>query len=222
MTKAHDFTGLAIDVIAKMRANAVVDKNSRTTRTSRTIFDKPLSHGHNFGTSKSQWSVRPEKDSYQTNTTSRTQIDESNHQLGDGGTTVTTGTSYIQQRRAPTLAPGSVAEWYVILDELTAVDPPDWASPVRWQIMLSDADAFLSRWGDAADQLGWTALDLFGVHPNAPADRYDVMGLLLVVQGGDVVALTAETATIRRPSNAVLTYSRANATGGILVTEASR
>ena len=147
---------------------------------------------------------------------------DSNQLLNGGVTTVTSVTTHLRRGRAPTLAPGNVAEWHAILNELTAVDPPDWASSVRWQNMLSDADALLSQWGDAADQLGWTALDLFGVHPNAPADRYDVMGLLLVVQGGDVVSLTAETATIRRPSNAVLTYSRANAAGGILVTKAKR
>jgi hypothetical protein len=127
-----------------------------------------------------------------------------------------------EQAHAPTLAPDNVHEWYAMLEELTAFNPPEWASPVRWQNMIFDADAFLSRWAIAADQLSWTALDLFGVHPNAPADRYDVMGLLHVVQGGAVVALTADAATIRRPSQAILTYRLRNAAGGVLVLDMVR
>ena len=38
-------------------------------------------------------------------------------------TTVTSVTTYIQQGRAPTLAPGNVAEWHANLEELTAFDP---------------------------------------------------------------------------------------------------
>jgi hypothetical protein len=34
--------------------------------------------------------------------------------------------------------------------------------------------------------MGWTTLDLFGVHPTRPAVRFDVMGLLLLLQGGEV------------------------------------
>jgi hypothetical protein len=81
-------------------------------------------------------------------------------------------------------------------------------SPDRWNHVLSDAENFMTRWGSAAHSLGWTALDLFGVHPAAPAARFDVMGLLLLTQGSAVVALTTGAAMIRRPSGAVLTYRR--------------
>ena len=68
-------------------------------------------------------------------------------------------------------------------------------------------------------QLGWTALDLFGVHPLAPAARIGCWGLILFVQGGDVVALTDGTATICRQSGAVLTYRRYGQRGGLLLSE---
>jgi hypothetical protein len=72
--------------------------------------------------------------------------------------------------------------------------------------VLSDAWNFLSRWGSSAHRLGWNELDLFGVHP--PAARFDAMGLVLLIHDGEVVALTAATATIRRTSGAVLSYRR--------------
>jgi hypothetical protein len=68
--------------------------------------------------------------------------------------------------------------------------------------------------------MGWTALDLFGVHPTRPAVRFDVMGLLLLLHGGEVMALTQEGASIRRPSGAVLRFSRSS-TVGVLLSEAT-
>jgi hypothetical protein len=62
----------------------------------------------------------------------------------------------------------------------------------------------------------WTALDLFGVHPTRPAARFDVMGLLLLLQGGEVITLTAESASIGRPSGAILRFFRPCA-GGVLL-----
>ena len=84
--------------------------------------------------------------------------------------------------------------------------------------MLSDAESFLGRWGDTAHQLGWTAVDLFGVHPVAPAARFDIMGLLPLLQGGAVIALTEDAATIRRQSGATLTYPRSDRTGAVCIT----
>jgi hypothetical protein len=107
--------------------------------------------------------------------------------------------------------------WHTVLAAMEGRNCPEWISLDRWQEVISDAETFLSRWGSAAHSLGWTALDLFGVHPSAPAARFDVMGLLLLVQGGAVVALTADAATIRRKTGAVLTYRRPTAPGAILI-----
>jgi hypothetical protein len=103
------------------------------------------------------------------------------------------------------------------LAELERQECPDWLTADRWRDLLSDAEIFLTRWGSAAHSLGWTALDLFGVHPSAPAARFDVMGLLLLTQAGAVVALTADGATIRRPAGSVLGYRRCTAPGAVLL-----
>jgi hypothetical protein len=73
---------------------------------------------------------------------------------------------------------------------------------------MRDAELFLSTWGHRADDLGWTTLDLFGVHPTAPAARFSYMGLLLLVNSGGVVAITAETAVIEQQSGHRLTHTR--------------
>lgn len=111
------------------------------------------------------------------------------------------------------------ADWHAILAELERQSCPDWLSPDRWNHVLPDAESFLKCWGSAARLLGWTALDLFGVHPLAPSARFDVMGLLLLTQGGAVVALTADGATIRRSAGSVLTYRRCTTPGAVLLSE---
>jgi hypothetical protein len=87
-------------------------------------------------------------------------------------------------------------------------------------MLLQDAARFLDRWSSTARAMSWTALDLFGVHPTRPAVRFDVMGLLLLLQGGEVTALTAENASITRPRGAVLRFPRP-AVGGVLLSEAA-
>jgi hypothetical protein len=140
-----------------------------------------------------------------------------NQLLIDGVTTGTTGTTILEQGPDAPVSGGSPAKWHAILAELEGKNCPERISPDRWQEVISDAETFLARWGSAAHSLGWTALDLFGVHPTAPAARFDVMGLLLLVQGGAVVALTADAATIRRKTGALLTCRRPVAPGAILI-----
>jgi hypothetical protein len=109
------------------------------------------------------------------------------------------------------------AEWHAILTELNRLEPVAWLPPPRWSELVSDAEIFLAGWGNAARQLGWTALDLFGIHLSAPAARVGCWGLILFLQGGDVVALTDSAATIRRRSGAILTYRRTDRSGAVLI-----
>jgi hypothetical protein len=110
-----------------------------------------------------------------------------------------------QPRVARTAVP---AKW---LDGLTALDPngPPKGFPAPWwRGLIRDAELFLSVWAKRAADLGWTTLDLFGAHSKAPAANFSCLGLLLVIRGGRVVALTAETAKIEQQSGARLTYTR--------------
>jgi hypothetical protein len=74
------------------------------------------------------------------------------------------------------------------------------------------------RWAEQAEALGWTARDLFGLTPapdKAAANyrrlsRYDLTGLIWLLRGRSVVALTEATAAIKHPRGAVTTYRRHN------------
>jgi hypothetical protein len=96
---------------------------------------------------------------------------------------------------------------------------PDLIPADRWQAAVEDGRRFLVRWGTQAKALGWTPADLFGLQtPRAKAhatynrlSRYDCTGLVWLLQGRAVVALTADTATIRNPATgSVTTYRRFN------------
>jgi len=95
---------------------------------------------------------------------------------------------------------------------------PDLVPVERWQQAVSDGKTFLTRWGDQAHALGWTARDLFGLiavpeHAKPSFNRlsrYDETGLIWLLQGRPVVALTETTAAIQNPTGAIATYRRHN------------
>jgi hypothetical protein len=81
---------------------------------------------------------------------------------------------------------------------------PDLVDVADWQHAVDDGRRFLVQWGEQAEELGWTADDLFGLHdpPERPASnyrrlsRYDATGLVWLLHGRPVVALTADSAMI--------------------------
>jgi hypothetical protein len=89
----------------------------------------------------------------------------------------------------------------------------------RWQQAVEDGKRFLAQWGEQAQALGWSSADLFGLHapPEKPhptynrLSRYDSTALIWLLEGRQVVALTADTASIRSPKTGnVTTYRRFN------------
>ena len=101
--------------------------------------------------------------------------------------------------------PGVPDEWGEGLAALHLAEPLEGFSPASWRQLLDDVGRFLDRWGLDAARHGWSALDVFGVHPLAPAARYDCMGLVPLIRG-EVVALNATCAAIRTQSGSELTY----------------
>jgi hypothetical protein len=95
---------------------------------------------------------------------------------------------------------------------------PDLVPIDRWRAAVEDGRRFLARWGEQAEALGWTATDLFGLHkPLAKPhpsysrlSRYDEIGLIWLLQGRPVVALTEATAAIHSPTAAITVYRRFN------------
>jgi hypothetical protein len=72
-------------------------------------------------------------------------------------------------------------------------------------LAIQDADSFLAQWGTQACLLGWAAKELFGLSPvpekPKPSylrlSRYDQTGLIWLLRGRPVIALTETTATIQ-------------------------
>ena len=93
---------------------------------------------------------------------------------------------------------------------------PDLVPLDRWQQAVADGKTFLSRWGDQAQALGWTAKDLFGLltvpeHAKPGFNRlsrYDETGLVWLLGGRRVVALTGGSAAIQNPATASITMYR--------------
>ena len=77
-----------------------------------------------------------------------------------------------------------------------------------------------TSWCQQAEALGWAPADLFGLHtpPEKPApkyrrlSRYDQTGLIWLLHGRPVIALTQTAATILAPSGASLMYRMSVAT----------
>jgi hypothetical protein len=95
---------------------------------------------------------------------------------------------------------------------------PEYVEVDRWHRAVADGERFLAQWAEQARQLGWTARDLFGLHtpPDKPApsyrrlSRYDAVGLIWLLEGREVIALTTDTAAIRWPSGSVTVYRKNN------------
>ena len=127
------------------------------------------------------------------------------------GTTNTT-----EHDRSPPEAPlvvfGRIGRTCKVLEQRR----PDHVPIGRWQQAVEDSRRFMARWGKQAEALGWDAKGLFGLHkpPARPhpsyrrLSRYDETGLVWLLQGRKVVALTETTATIQNPAGAITIYRR--------------
>jgi hypothetical protein len=95
---------------------------------------------------------------------------------------------------------------------------PGYVEHDRWRRAIDDARRFLSEWGIRAKTLGWTPRDLLGLHqvPKEPSpnydrlSRYDETGLIWLLGGRPVVALTADSASIEYASGAITVYRKNN------------
>jgi hypothetical protein len=94
---------------------------------------------------------------------------------------------------------------------------PELVEADRWRQAIHDAEIFVSKWGEQALALGWTVQELFGLHPVPQRSaqnfrrlsRYDSTGLIWLLQGRAVIALTESEAAIQS-SGAVVMYRKHN------------
>jgi hypothetical protein len=107
-----------------------------------------------------------------------------------------------------------------LLSVLAALESrcPDLVPVDRWQQAVADGKTFLAQWGEQAQALGWTARDLFGLltvpeHAKPSFNRlarYDETGLIWLLDGRRVVALSEDRAAIQSPSGNVTIYRKLN------------
>jgi hypothetical protein len=91
-----------------------------------------------------------------------------------------------------------------------AANQPQHLNSNEWLWAVEDGRHFLGEWGGEAARLSWTANDLFGLPPipEKPApnyrrlSRYDLTGLVWMLRGRQVVALSADRAVIATPREA--------------------
>jgi TubC N-terminal docking domain len=128
---------------------------------------------------------------------------------------------HLRQARAPkpaqhptdALSHGAVhsvelASWVAGVARLATMAPPRTYPAHAWQQLITDAERFLNGWAAPAAALGWPTWELFGCHKRAPWGRIQGMGLLLLLRGDEIAALTATEAAIRTWTGARQTYRR--------------
>ena len=113
-------------------------------------------------------------------------------------------------QKTPTVPGDKVEAWANGIARLRQMPPPTTYPDPRWQQLIIDAERFLDDWAPQAAALGWPGWELFGCHRRAPWGRIQGMGLLLMLHGDPLAALTASEAVIRRPSGAHQTWRRKN------------
>jgi hypothetical protein len=103
---------------------------------------------------------------------------------------------------------GVPAEWVQGVAGLAEAPCPVHFPAAKSPQIIVDAAVFLERWAAQASALGWADWELFGCHHHAPWGRIQAMGLVLLLQGDEIAALTTTEAVIRTPSGAHQTYRR--------------
>ena len=91
---------------------------------------------------------------------------------------------------------GVPREWAEGYARLLRLPCPTGITPERWKQIIDDGGYFIDRWAVMAAQLGWTTRVVFGISPKAPEHRLDMSGLVPLLTGQKVLALTAEAACI--------------------------
>ena len=107
-----------------------------------------------------------------------------------------------QQPAAPPRA------WVAGTAKLIGSNPPVGYTSKRWKTLARDAEKLISTWAGQAAALGWTDMEIFGAHRTAPATRYDAAGLVVMMNGDEIVALTDTAATIKSQRGTTLTHQR--------------
>ena len=116
---------------------------------------------------------------------------------------------------------GAPRVWAEALAGLDPACPPCDIPPMRWLRFVDDCGRFLDEgWATHAERLGWAPLELFGCDRTKPLARISRAGLLWLVDGRKLLALSADAAAIANASGSYLTFRRRILeSGGVLTWE---
>lgn len=104
---------------------------------------------------------------------------------------------------------GSVPrEWAEAYASLLAMPRPEGITEARWRLLLDDAGRFLDGWAHEASALGWAASDVWTCRLPPAASDLPSLGLVGVLNGRRVVAITEACATIAADNGAPPTVYR--------------
>lgn len=130
----------------------------------------------------------------------------------DAGKTVATvaavatgaGPAEVEERAALIEAGGLPRAWAEGLAKLTSGPPPEAWGP-DWALVRDGLLRFADRlaadpWAAKALRMGWTATDLFGVHPRAPGARMDCRGAATFIADAKIIALMADEIAVETPA----------------------
>lgn len=100
------------------------------------------------------------------------------------------------------------ADWIDGLERMRVRTRPGAINPNHWLQLQDAAQRLLELWGEQAAGLGWSALDVFGCHPERPSDRTDCMGLVWTVTRADPLAMGRWIVAVRTRSGRLMTVSK--------------
>ena len=96
---------------------------------------------------------------------------------------------------------GAPQAWAEALARLDPAHPPRDVPRQRWVQFIDDCGRFLdSGWAQRAIWLGWAPIDLFGCDRERPYAKVDQAGLLWLIEGRSLIALSHDIAVIGSPS----------------------
>lgn len=91
---------------------------------------------------------------------------------------------------------------------LSTMPPPSGFSSERWRRIIDATGTFLEQWAGKAAECGWSDLDTFGCNPDRPDARFDAMGLVLLLDRCQVIAVDRDGATLRTESASEMRFYR--------------
>jgi hypothetical protein len=108
---------------------------------------------------------------------------------------------------------GLPMEWIEGYRKLVIMRRPRAIPQATWTWLQAAAGQLLTRWGAQLAGHGWTTLEIFGVHYEAPLPRIDCAGLLAMLSAHHKIeAISAKSVSLRTDGGSVLRYYRPLAT----------